>query len=118
MVCDAFRLMALEPVRSGSGRRPGWTVDCVLSRPAHEGTVGACTRLADALPALASCPAVLGIIPDQGVSINPVAGILGAMIDVGAAGQHSSASFSRMGTCGPGGRRSGRLSRGMRRFPV
>jgi chemotaxis protein MotA len=78
LVCDAFRLMALDladPARADA--RMGQAIEAQLDRRLK--AVGALNTLADALPALGIVAAVLGIIRTMS-AIDQDPAILGAMI--------------------------------------
>ena len=78
MICDSFRLMALDP--SAMAQADARLHDTVASLvEARQRAVSALHTLADALPALGIVAAVLGIIKTMGV-IDQSPAILGAMI--------------------------------------
>ena len=106
MVCDAFRLMALDlsdPARAEA--RMDQSIAVYLDQRMK--AVGALHTLADALPALGIVAAVLGIIRTMG-SINQSPAILGAMIGSALLGTFLGV-FLAYGLVGPVAARFGQI---------
>lgn len=106
LICDSFRLMALDPsTRSETGRHLQDTVaDLVEER---QKAVSALHTLADALPALGIVAAVLGIIKTMGM-IDQSTAILGEMIAAALLGTFLGV-FLAYGLVGPMANRYGQI---------
>ncbi|MBR9834694.1 MAG: chemotaxis protein MotA [Alphaproteobacteria bacterium] len=106
MICDSFRLMALDP--SAMAQADARLHDTVASLvEARQRAVSALHTLADALPALGIVAAVLGIIKTMGV-IDQSPAILGAMIAAALLGTFLGV-FLAYGLVGPIANRFGQV---------
>lgn len=106
LICDSFRLMALDP--SAMAQTDERMLDTVASLvEARHRAVGALHTLADALPALGIVAAVLGIIKTMGV-IDQSPAILGAMIAAALLGTFLGV-FLAYGLVGPVATRFGQI---------
>lgn len=106
LICDSFRLMALDP--SAMAQTDARLHDGVSGLvEARQRAVGALHTLADALPALGIVAAVLGIIKTMGV-IDQSPAILGAMIAAALLGTFLGV-FLAYGLVGPVATRFGQV---------
>ncbi len=106
LICDSFRLMALDPsARSRTDQQMGETVTNLVEE--RQRAVGALHTLADALPALGIVAAVLGIIKTMGV-IDQSPAVLGEMIAAALLGTFLGV-FLAYGLVGPVASRFGQV---------
>ncbi len=106
LICDSFRLMALDPsAQTSADMRIGDAIAGIVET--RQRAVSALHTLADALPALGIVAAVLGIIKTMGV-IDQSPAILGAMIAAALLGTFLGV-FLAYGLVGPVATRFGQV---------